>query len=683
MKANYLIHESSPYLLQHAYNPVEWYAWGETAFERARAEDKPILVSIGYAACHWCHVMEHESFEDETIAAFMNKYFINIKVDREERTDVDHIYMNACQLLTGAGGWPLNMFLTPALQPFTGGTYFPPKPAYGKASWMDVLVYVHEIFTSGRDKVEEQAQSLADHILKMDAALIQPLQSLGSVEKEFTDKELELCVKGMKNNFDPVNGGFGSAPKFPGSMSLRFLLRANYFRPDEEIENHIQLSLNKMMNGGIYDQAGGGFSRYTVDTKWHVPHFEKMLYDNALLISLYAEAYMIRQDPDWRNLIIQTLAFLEREMMDAGGGFYASYDADSEGVEGKYYTWQKSEIELLFGDKSTFVCRLYDITETGNWEHTNILHRTVSDDQLCVEFKCTQAALSDQIKSVNQRLLEERNKRIKPGLDNKIVLSWNALMISAYVQAYKALRVDHYKTIAENCLQFILTEMKGQNGDGTFHHTYQNGQAKHPAFLEDYASCIQACLDVYEITGNSIYLIQAISIQNYLDTYFAGGNMYYFTHRDQLDIPLRQKEFYDNATPSGNSIMLQNLIRLSALTGERKYEKQAVNMFAEIRQTVVKHGTSFGNWLSAALAILFPFAEVIVTGENAQKIAAEINHIYYPHQAVQFDETGEREGELFKGRFNFEIDQIYLCKQGTCSLPVNNLQDYLIQLATF
>ncbi|MBC8045726.1 MAG: thioredoxin domain-containing protein [Fimbriimonadaceae bacterium] len=374
---NKLIDETSPYLLQHAHNPVEWFAWGTEAFEKAKKEDKPILVSIGYAACHWCHVMERESFEDEKTAAFMNKFFVNIKIDREERPDVDHIYMQACQVLTGGGGWPLNMFLTQELKPFTGGTYFPPKPSYGKPSWMDVLIYVYETFEKQRDTVEQQAEKMLEYLGRMDNALIKIENIQHTGNKIVSENEIADIHKALKSFFDTDEGGFGNAPKFPSAMTLKYLLRKNFYSTDKEETDHIHLSLYKMIYGGIYDQLEGGFARYSVDRKWIVPHFEKMLYDNALLVQIYGEAYMVSGDEEYKRIVDETLQFVMKEMMTNDGGFYSSYDADSEGVEGKFYTWSKEEIEKILIDDAAWFCKVFNVVESGNWEHTNILYRNV------------------------------------------------------------------------------------------------------------------------------------------------------------------------------------------------------------------------------------------------------------------------------------------------------------------
>lgn len=680
---NHLIHETSPYLLQHAHNPVEWFPWGELAFEKARKEDKPILISIGYAACHWCHVMEHESFENVATAEFMNTYFVNIKVDREERPDLDHIYMNTCQLLTGAGGWPLNVFLTPELLPFSAGTYFPPKPGYGKPSWMDVLMYMKNVFTNERDKVEQQAQSIREHLFKMDQSFIEKIK-LPEGTALFNKEELITTVTQLKKQFDTEDGGFGSAPKFPGSMALQFLLRYNFFQKDEAVQQHIHLSLHKMMFGGIYDHIGGGFARYTVDKKWIIPHFEKMLYDNALLISLYAEAYREQPNNNYKSVIENTLAFVEREWMTTEGGFYASYDADSEGVEGKFYTFTYHELESILKENFALAEKVYQIKEAGNWEHTNILFRNKTNDELAVEMEISVAELTQQLDAIKSQLFEYRENRIKPGLDNKIILSWNALMCSGYVQAFKALGNVHYKSIAIKNLDFMLNAFADKQNPDVLLHTYTNGVAKYPAFIDDYAALIGVLLDVYEITNQDAYLTKAIQYTTYLHTAFKGADgMYFFTPQSQTDIPIRSKDFYDNATPCGNSIMANNLIRLSILTGNNNYYEQAEAMLQLIKTSMLKYGNSFGNWLNAALTFVYPIAEIGITGKNAAALRDAVFGFYYPNSIIQIDELGESTFPLLENRYTNNQTQIFLCRNNTCAMPVSTVQDFTELLNKF
>ncbi|MFI5170852.1 MAG: thioredoxin domain-containing protein [Chitinophagales bacterium] len=681
---NHLIHETSPYLLQHAYNPVEWFPWGDAAFEKAKKEDKPILVSIGYAACHWCHVMEHESFENEVTAKFMNTWFVNIKVDREERPDIDNIYMSACQILTGAGGWPLNIFLTPDLIPFSGGTYFPPKPGYGKPSWMEVLMYMKDVFSRERDKVEEQAATLSDHILKMDNAFVGEGLEIPEGENLFSKEDVVSIVRGLKNNFDNVEGGFGNAPKFPSTMNLLFLLRVNFFNSNIEIEDHIHLSLKKMMLGGIFDHAGGGFARYTVDRKWMVPHFEKMLYDNALLVLLYAEAFMATKNDDYRNVVIKTLKFLEDELMHADFGFYSSYDADSEGVEGKFYTFTKNEINQIFGNESDLVCKIYTITEEGNWEHTNILFRTKTDDAIAEELNISKNEFKLKLDQINQQLFNYRQKRVKPGLDDKIILSWNALTCSAFVQAFKATGIEHYREMAIKNMDFLIRAFGNKKQKGELFHTYKNGASKHPAFIEDYGAVIQALLDVYEISGNEKYLTEALDQNKFVLENFSDNNgLFYFTKKDQEDIPMRNKDFYDNATPSGNSLMVNNLLRLSVYTGNQEFTYHAFKMIALLKKAVLQYSASFGNLACAILKTVYPVAEVAILGAGAAGVKDMLIKHYYPHMVLQTDTTGNSDAPLLKNRFPEEGTFIYLCRNNTCNLPVSSLQDFIEALEEF
>lgn len=683
-KPNHLIHETSPYLLQHAYNPVEWHAWGPEAFEKARRDDKPVLVSIGYAACHWCHVMEHESFENETTADFMNRHFINIKIDREERPDIDAIYMNACQLITGAGGWPLNMFLTPDLLPFTGGTYYPPKPGYGKPSWMEVLTFVHTVFTGERDKVEEQSHQLAEHIQKMDAAFVSHIEMPETGWAMIEKKELEQAVEMLKKQFDRTDGGFGNAPKFPGSMSLLFLLRMQFFQRDEHVMDFLQCSLQKMMFGGLFDQAEGGFARYCVDKKWMVPHFEKMLYDNALLISLYAEAFQFTGNAAWWKVVERTCAFLEKNMQHHEGGFYASYDADSEGVEGKYYTFSMQEIETATGENAALAKMLYNISETGNWEHTNILFRTKTDEELKKAFSLSDAGLFEKIDKINDDLTKLRASRIKPGLDDKIILSWNAMAVSAFVSAFKASGDGHYKEVAMNTLQFLLRQFSAGDAEEQMHHNYTKGNLQHPAFLEDYASLIKAMIDVYEISGDHEILERSLIMTTYVLHHFAGADgMFYFTGLGQTDIPIRNKDYYDNATPSGNSVMAENLLRLSVLSGKSELKVHAEKMLALIKKSALQYGTSFGNWLMVFMRMAYAEMEIAVCGNDANRWIADVLKKYYPITIIQQTDHEKNNYPLLHARFIPGKNLIYICRNGVCSLPVSSLQDFETAFAAF
>ncbi|MCB0643427.1 MAG: thioredoxin domain-containing protein, partial [Phaeodactylibacter sp.] len=573
---NRLQYETSPYLLQHANNPVDWYAWRPEAFERAKREDKPILVSIGYSTCHWCHVMEHESFEDRDVADFMNTHFINIKVDREERPDVDQIYMEACQAIQGSGGWPLNCFLTPDGKPFYAGTYYPPMPAYNRPSWFQLMGHMIRQFNEDRQKVEEQADYLLKMIQRSDNNL---MKDRLQVEKPAGHLRVTVdsIYQSLKKQFDEEEGGFGGAPKFPGTMNLRFLLNYHHFTGDEQALAHVRFSLRKMIEGGIYDQLGGGFARYAVDKAWLVPHFEKMLYDNALLVQLMAETYQLTQDPLLLQTIRETLTFIEREMMSPEGGFYAALDADSEGEEGKFYVWDKAEIDAALGVEAAVFNDFYGVSTAGNWEGVNILNRPRPLDAVAEAHGMSTADLEDQLNKGRATLLALRAKRIRPGLDDKILLNWNALMCRAYVAAYNATGEEAYRETALRNLHFLLDNFVKDPQTGALYHTYKSGKATYDAFLDDYAYLIDALLGVYQMTFEPRYLKEAarlaeLVLKEFLDE---STKMFYFTSSRQSDIPIRRKDLYDSATPSGNSTMVHNLLQLNIALGTSNYQTLA------------------------------------------------------------------------------------------------------------
>jgi uncharacterized protein YyaL (SSP411 family) len=467
---NLLIEESSPYLLQHAYNPVEWHPWGEAALKLAKDLDKPILVSIGYAACHWCHVMERESFEDAATAKIMNEYFVNIKIDREERPDLDNIYMDAVQAMTGSGGWPLNVFLTPDKKPFYGGTYFPPEPMHNRASWKDVLLGISKGFKENRDQINGQAKKLTDHLQSSNAF---GFQKTGAISAPGLS-DMDAAVSALLMQADTVWGGFGGAPKFPQTASIRFLLRYHYFNPAHKASlEHALLCLDKMIEGGIYDQLGGGFSRYSTDGQWLAPHFEKMLYDNALLVTTLSEAYQLTKKESYHKAIIETLAFVENELMDADGGFLSALDADSEGVEGKFYTWSSSEIISLLQKSAPLFMAYYGVTEAGNWEHTNILHTPQPSSAVAQQFGVSEKECLKTIQNCNSILMFERNKRIRPQTDDKQLLGWNALMNTAFCKAYAATGNKKYLMRAQQNMAHLFEHFKNLEGEGWF-HTYKN-----------------------------------------------------------------------------------------------------------------------------------------------------------------------------------------------------------------
>ncbi len=676
---NQLTNELSPYLLQHAHNPVNWYPYGQAALAKAKQENKPILISIGYAACHWCHVMERESFENETVAAFMNQHFVNIKVDREERPDLDSIYMEAVQVLTGAGGWPLNCFLTPNAKPFFGGTYYPPQPMHNRPSWMQVLQGIHNAFTTKRTEVDQQANQLTYHISTQDSLFFKSAvldvnyqQPLG---KELPDAIYQTLLK----NADTDDGGFGGAPKFPSTMSLHYLL--NYYQASnkqaKDALKHALFSIDKMIYGGIYDQLGGGFARYTVDKQWLVPHFEKMLYDNALLVGLIAKAYKITQNPLYQETIEQTLNFIKREMTSEEGGFYSSYDADSEGEEGKFYVWDKAEIDRILQDDAIIFNRFYEVSETGNWEGKNILNRHFTYQAFADKIGYEEEPLKRVLKNNRQDLLAERDKRIKPGLDDKIILGWNAMMCTAFAQAYEALGQEDYKDTALKNMHFLLEKYQVKEGDLALYHTYKNGKRLYPAFLDDYALLIEALLSIYQISLDDKWMQLADQYTQYVLDHFseAGNPIFYYTTQSQTDVIVRKKEFYDNATPSGNSTMANNLYRLGILLDKTAYKERSINMLKAIEDTLARYAQSFARWANLALQLVYPPAEIAIVGEEAEVLTKKVNALFIANKLLMASKTDNKTYELLQNRYQENETLIYFCKNYTCQAPVQTVSE--------
>ncbi|MCU0321796.1 MAG: thioredoxin domain-containing protein [Chitinophagaceae bacterium] len=673
MHTNKLIHESSPYLLQHAHNPVNWFPWGEEALTKAKAENKPILVSIGYAACHWCHVMERESFENEETAAIMNEHFINIKIDREERPDLDHIYMDAVQAITGSGGWPLNVFLTPDCKPFFGGTYFPPVKAYNRNSWTEVLLNIAKAFTERNSEIEEQANKLTNHLVNSN--LFGQVNSSKQAHL-FSAETAQIIADNILKQADTTWGGFGNAPKFPQTFSIQYLLRHYHFTKHEPSLQQALLSLDKMIAGGIYDQIGGGFARYSTDAQWLAPHFEKMLYDNALLVGVLSEAYQLTKNTAYATIIHQTLGFIEREMTHELGGFFSALDADSEGVEGKFYTWSLKEIETILGDNAQLYSKFYDITEEGNWEHTNILWVTKSYQEFALENSLTEEELTIFLEQCNNQLLSERNKRIRPALDDKILLGWNSLMITAYCKAYSATANEKYKQIAIATIAFL--EEKFIQLDGSWYHTYKNNQAKIPAFLDDYAYTIQAYIHLQEITGNQVYLEKAATLTSYVIEHFSDeGGLFYYTHQNQNDIIVRKKEVYDGATPSGNAVMTQNLVYLSIVYNNLTWANRAENNCILMANALVKYPTSFGVWAAILQQKIVGTKEIVITGHYFTQSLSFINQLFVPNKVLQSTDIAKNNFPLLANKLIKAENTFYLCQNYNCLQPTNNLEAFL------
>lgn len=672
-KTNKLIHETSPYLQQHAYNPVDWHPWGEEALAKAKAEDKPILVSIGYSTCHWCHVMERESFENEAVADFMNEHFINIKVDREERPDVDAIYMEAVQLVqNGQGGWPLNCFLLPDGRPFFGGTYFPPQPAYQRASWIQVLQNLSKAYKERREDVEAQASQIVGYIQKAQTQFSNKI-NIPKGEQVFDRKFVKDVFQRLVQNFDEENGGFGSAPKFPGTMPLQFCLNYYLAEGEKKALEQVLLSLDKMSNGGIYDHLGGGFARYTVDAAWLVPHFEKMLYDNALLVGLLAETYKLTTRPLYKQRIEETLTWVEREMSSEEGGFFAALDADSEGVEGKFYVWDKAEIDAILGEDSKLFCAFYDVSEKGNWEEKNILNIPTDKTDFLKAHAINDTDFDLFLKNCRNKLLAARASRVRPGLDDKILLDWNMMMVTAYCKAYQALRIEQYKERALKALNFALRAFQIEEDSLHLYHSYKDGKAKHHAFLDDYAFLIEALIEVHLITQEIHYINLAKEYLDFVNNEFLDHqqHLYFFTSAKQQDIILHKKITYDGATPSGNATMLHNLQRLGVLLDATAYREQAVKMALMIKEQIREYPSSFGQWANALFLEVYPLKTVAVMGT---KYAATIQDLLAKSFLNTFIST-----EATKAVRGLTIPKvtgetsIVVCKDYTCSLPVNTV----------
>ncbi len=673
---NRLVHESSPYLLQHAHNPVDWFPWGEEALRKAKKEDKPILVSIGYAACHWCHVMERESFEDESTARMMNQYFVNIKIDREERPDLDHIYMDAVQSITGSGGWPLNVFLTPEAKPFYGGTYFPPERAYNRASWKEILEGIHKAYQEKKHEIISQAENLTEHLQSANSF---GFQNKSSQEKNstVTNEHLNTITQNLLQSGDTVWGGFGKAPKFPQTFSIQFLLRQYHFTKNEAALQQALLSIDKMIAGGIHDQLGGGFSRYSTDNELLAPHFEKMLYDNALLISVIAEAFQITANPTYSKTIQDCIAFIERELTSEEGGYFSALDADSEGVEGKFYTWSLAEIQELLKDDAVIFCKYYQIENAGNWEHTNILWVRDSPEDFARLNGLELAEFEKLIERSKKILFEARTKRVRPSLDDKILLGWNALMNTAYSKAYAALGIESYKEIAKSHMLFL--EKSFCQTDGKWFHTYKNGQAKQSAFLDDYAYLIQALINLQEITGDGSYLLKSQELMEMAIAHFneEETGFFYFTHDQQNDVIIRKKEIYDGATPSGNSIMASNLLYLSKVFDRREWVLLAQRLSNTLQENTIKYPGSFGIWASILQLYCFEVMEIAITGRDFEKNLQAVMKKYIPNKIIQSGETNFSNFPLLANRETAIPVAFYICKNFTCLRPFYNIVDFL------
>ncbi len=666
---NSLINETSPYLLQHAHNPVDWFAWGDEAFAKAKAEDKPILVSIGYSACHWCHVMEHESFENEETARVMNENFVCIKVDMEERPDVDRIYMDFVQMTTGSGGWPLNVFLSPEKLPFFGGTYFPPDNRYNMPSFQRVLTSVADAWREKREDLLHSANEVLGEMRRV--GLVQP-----SGESLSAD-QLDTAFQSFVKYFDAKNGGFGGAPKFPPAMSLEFLLRYYQRTKNENALAMVVKTAQKMAFGGIYDQLGGGFHRYAVDSVWLVPHFEKMLYDNAQLARLYLHLFQATKDEYYQRIAVETLEYIKREMTGAGGGFYSTQDADSEGVEGKFFVWTPAEIEELLGADDARVFNFYyDVSEEGNFEEQNILNVKNTLAETAEVFKITPEALQTVLEKGREKLFNEREKRIKPFRDEKILTAWNGLMLATFAEASAILENKEYLGIAKKNADFILENLQK---DGSLLRTWKDGKAKLNAYLEDYANFADGLTELFQVSGEIKYLREAKRLADLLITEFwdETGGGFFFTANNHEELIVRKKDFQDNATPSGNSVAADVLLKLAKLTGDERYERFAVTLLRLVAPQIRRYPQAFGRSLAALEFYLSPVKEIVVLG-NADELKREVWREYLPNKVVVLAKNAGGDDEfipLLKERGLIDgKPTAYVCENFACQKPVTTVE---------
>ena len=654
---NDLIHESSPYLLQHAHNPVHWMPWGDKAWSKAKAEDKLVVVSIGYSACHWCHVMEHESFEDSVVAAIMNEHFVCIKVDREERPDVDQIYMDAVQIITGQGGWPLNAICLPDGRPIFAGTYFP------KENWKQMLLYMTDYFKKNRDEVLERAAEITRGIKVMDTI---PFVK----DTTFTESERAPMFDKIDQAWDYQLGGRRGAPKFPMPVTMQYLLQNYYYTQNPKSLKAVTATLDNMSAGGIYDHVGGGFARYSVDSEWTIPHFEKMLYDNAQLVSLYSQAYQVTKNKKYKQVVYETVDYLEREMTDSSGGLYSALDADSEGEEGKFYVWTYDELQKILGTDLEGFAQYYDISKAGNFEHgkINIRRRTTDDSQRTV---VNETQLN--------KLLKVRNKRIRPGLDDKILTSWNALMLKAYTDAYKAFGDEKFLQSALRNASFIR-----QNCIKTDHSIYRNykkGKSTINGFLDDYSFTIEAFIALYQVTYDEAWLHEAKLLADHAVQHFYSAETGVFFYTSISDDPLiaRKSETSDNVIPSSNSSMAKGLFQLGHYYDDENYLRISRQQMMNMKDYAQMHTAFYANWAILMDWFITEPYEVAIAGDKAAGLRKEFNSHYLP-SCIWSGTVGASSLPLLIDKIKAGKTMIYVCKNKTCGLPVQTVSEALMQM---
>jgi uncharacterized protein YyaL (SSP411 family) len=681
---NRLIDETSPYLQQHANNPVEWYPWGQEALERAAKEDKPIFLSIGYAACHWCHVMERESFEDPEVAAVMNRLFVCIKVDREERPDLDAIYMQAVVAVSGSGGWPMSVFLTPDLKPFYGGTYFPPQERGGMPSFRRVLEATEDAFRKRRGEVVASADQIVEHL--------QQSATFQGDQEPLTTEMLDMAFKRLAPNIDTEWGGFGTSIKFPQPMVHEFLLRYGDRTGEPTAQVMVDLTLDRMSRGGIYDHIGGGFHRYSTDRAWLVPHFEKMLYDNALMVRLYLHAYQALGRPEYKRVVEETLDYILRDMRDASGGFYTAQDADSEGEEGIFYTWKRAELLLVLGQEAgELLCKVYGVTEGGNFEGASILFLPQELSKLAVELGIVESDLLEQLEQSKEVLLTLRGKRVWPMRDEKVLTGWNALMLGSLAESASVLGRADYLAAATANASFLLESLR--DADGRLLRTYRNGTSKLKGYLEDYAFLVDGLITLYEATFESRWLWEAQGLAEAMLELFwdADSASFYSTGHDHEELLVRPQEFSDNAIPSGASAAVLALQRLGSLVGTAKYSETAQTALRAMRSTMMAQPVGYGHWLCALDFALSTPKEVVVVGDRSEAGTVALLNVLYskfiPNKVVagmaSEDDPIAQEIELLEGRVLINGQPTaYVCQNYACQMPVTDAAALLKQLGT-
>lgn len=664
---NALIHETSPYLLQHAHNPVNWYPWNAEALDKAKSEGKLILVSIGYSACHWCHVMEHESFEDEAVAEIMNRHFVCIKIDREERPDIDQIYMYAVQLMTGSGGWPLNCICLPDQRPIYGGTYFRTE------DWKKLLLNLAAFWDQKPEEAVAYAAKLTEGI--RDSEKIEFIQQAA----DYSQEDLKAIYQPWSAYFDWTEGGYNRAPKFPLPNNWSFLLRYAQLMKDEQADAITHFTLQKMAYGGIYDQIGGGFARYSVDQRWHVPHFEKMLYDNAQLVSLYAEAYQHEPQELYREVVCETLGWVNRDMTDASGGFYSALDADSEGVEGKFYTFQQEEIQTILGKDADLFCEYYSITAEGNWEEesTNVLMRSLSDEKFAAQHGMAVETWLQLLKEAKTTVFSYRDKRVKPGLDDKILASWNGMMLKAYADAYRVFGLKSYLESAIKNANFLLQHMCSPGG-GLFRN-FKAGKANIPAFLDDYAFVIEGLIALYEATFDEKWLRHAKSLTDHAILHFQDetSGLFFYTSDEAESLIARKHEIMDNVIPGANSVIAHVLFKLGHLFDEQHYLDRAQQLLRNVHPKIKTYGSAYSNWASLLLNEVFGWNEIAITGPDFEIKRQELDKFFIPNKILLGGSSGSL--PLLQDKWGDET-RIFVCRNKTCQLPATTLAEALKQI---